>query len=112
MDEVHERRSSDRAVENLRRECDYRFASIDQRFAAQEMAVVAALAAAKEAVIKAEMAQEKRFDQVSIKIDTLTTYMDKLAGKAAGQAITMGYMIAAATLVISVMVLLSNVVFK
>jgi hypothetical protein len=111
-EERPERRSSDRGLENLRRECDYRFAAIDQRFQAQEMAVSAALAAAKEAVAKAEMAQEKRFDQVSSKIDVLTTYMDKLAGKAAGQAVTTGYMIAAATLIISVMVFLTNVVFK
>lgn len=36
-----------------------------QRFDAQEKAVAAALAAAKEAVVKAEAASEKRFDSVN-----------------------------------------------
>lgn len=37
----------------------------EQRFAAQEKAVAAALQAAKEAVAKAEIAAEKRFDSVN-----------------------------------------------
>lgn len=107
--EEHERRrSSDTALDNLRRETDYRFEAIAQRFAAQEQAVAAALAAAKEAVIKAELAQEKRFDVVSEKIDKLTAYMDRLAGKSAGVSTTMGYMIAAATVVISIVVFVAN----
>lgn len=102
------RTSIDYEIENLRRENDYRFGAIDQRFVASESAVAAALATAKEAVIKAELAQEKRFDMVSAKIDDLTKYMDTLSGKSAGVSTTMGYMIAAATLVISIVVFLVN----
>jgi hypothetical protein len=43
-------------------EADKRY---NQRFDAQEKAVAAALAAAKEAVVKAEAASEKRFDSVN-----------------------------------------------
>lgn len=103
-----ERRATDLALDNLRRETDYRFESIAQRFLAIENATNLALAAAKEAVLKAEMAQEKRFDQVAEKIDTLTTYMDKLAGRTAGNATTFGYMIGAATLALSAVVFLVN----
>lgn len=102
------RRANDAGLDNLRRETDYRFEAIAQRFVAQEAAVQAALAAAKEAVIKAELAQEKRFDQVGEKIDVLTTYMDKLAGRTAGNALTFGYMIGAATLALSLVVFLVN----
>jgi hypothetical protein len=105
------RRSADTGLENLRRETDYRFEAIQQRFTAQEAAVGMALAAAKEAVLKAELAQEKRFDQVAEKIDMLTTYMDKLAGKSAGNAQTFGYMIAAATITLSLVVFLVNYSF-
>lgn len=102
------RRANDAGLDNLRRETDYRFEATTQRFIAIERATEAALAAAKEAVIKAELAQEKRFDQVAEKIDNLTTYMDKLSGRAAGNAITFGYMIAAATLVLSLVVFVVN----
>lgn len=112
MTEEDRRRSGDVALDNLRRETDYRFEAIAQRFAAQEAAVGMALAAAKEAVIKAELAQEKRFDVVSEKIDALTTYMDKLAGRTAGTAQTFGYMIAIATLVLSLVVFFINYGFS
>lgn len=102
------RRASDAGLENLRRETDYRFEAIAQRFVAIENATAMALAAAKEAVLKAELAQEKRFDQVAEKIDNLTTYMDRLAGRSAGNASTFGYMIAAATIVLSVVVFAVN----
>lgn len=98
------RRADDRELEHLRRETDLRFEAMHQRFASQEHATQLALAASKEAVLKAELAQEKRFDQVSEKIDLLTGYMDKLAGKSSGISTTVGYMMAAATLVISVVV--------
>jgi hypothetical protein len=107
-DNGERRRAADMALDNLRRETDYRFEAIAQRFVAIENATAMALAAAKEAVLKAELAQEKRFDQVAEKIDTLTTYMDKLAGRSAGNAATFGYMIAAATLILSLVVFLVN----
>jgi cytochrome c1 len=109
---LERRRSSDAAIDNLRRETDYRFEAIQQRFMAIEAATQAAMAAAKEAVVKAELAQEKRFDTVAEKIDNLTTYMDKLSGRAAGNAQTFGYMIAAATLVLSLVVFLVNYGFR
>lgn len=46
-------------LEALARETDHRY---EDRFQAQEKAVVAALASAKEAVAKAEIASEKRLD--------------------------------------------------
>jgi hypothetical protein len=106
------RRTTDVAIENLRRETDYRFDAIAQRFVAIESATNLALAAAKEAVLKAELAQEKRFDQVAEKIDVLTAYMDKLSGRTAGNTQTFGYLIAAATLVLSVVVFLVNYGFS
>lgn len=108
VDNGERRRSTDVAIDNLRRETDYRFEAIAQRFVAIENATAMALAAAKEAVLKAELAQEKRFDQVAEKIDTLTTYMDKLAGRTAGNSATFGYMIGAATLILSLVVFLVN----
>jgi cytochrome c1 len=107
-DANQERRAADLALDNLRRETDYRFEAIAQRFVAIENATNLALAAAKEAVIKAELAQEKRFDTVAEKIDNLTTYMDRLAGRSAGNATTFGYMIAAATLTLSLVVFIVN----
>jgi len=107
-DNGERRRAADMGLDNLRRETDYRFEAIQQRFVAIEHATAAAMAAAKEAVIKAELAQEKRFDTVAEKIDNLTTYMDKLAGRTAGNAATFGYMIAAATLVLSLVVFIVN----
>jgi len=106
------RRTSDLGLDNLRRETDYRFDAIAQRFVAIEAATQAAMAAAKEAVIKAELAQEKRFDLVAEKIDNLTTYMDKLAGRSAGNAAMFGYMIAAATLALSLVIFLVNYGFS
>lgn len=111
-DNGERRRSTDLALDNLRRETDYRFEAIAQRFVAIENATAMALAAAKEAVLKAELAQEKRFDQVAEKIDTLTTYMDKLAGRAAGNAATFGYMVAAATLILSLVIFFVNYGFS
>lgn len=111
-DDYERRRTSDLALDNLRRETDYRFDAIAQRFIAIENATNLALAAAKEAVLKAELAQEKRFDQVAEKIDTLTAYMDKLSGRSAGNAQTFGYMIAAATLVLSLVVFVVNYGFS
>ena len=110
MDQPDEerRRSSDRAVENLRRETNYRFEAISQRLSAQEATVTAAVANAKEAVVIATLANEKRFDNLSNKMDNMSAYMERLAGKSAGVSTTMGYMIAAATLVISVVVFLVN----
>lgn len=110
--DVERRRAADLALDNLRRETDYRFEAIAQRFVAIENATAMALAAAKEAVLKAELAQEKRFDQVAEKIDTLTTYMDKLAGRAAGNAATFGYMVAAATLILSLVIFFVNYGFS
>lgn len=49
----------------LRSIIDERDRQYGQRFDAQEKAVAAALAAAKEAVVKAEGASEKRFDSVN-----------------------------------------------
>lgn len=56
-------------IETLKEHFDVRMAEQNsqnvQRFEAQEKAVAAALAAAKEAVIKAEAAAEKRFEGVN-----------------------------------------------
>lgn len=54
----------------------------DQRFRAQELAVAAALTAAKEAVTKAEMASEKRFDSVNEFRNSLKDQQQTLASKA------------------------------
>lgn len=96
------------AIDNLRRETDYRFEAIAARFVAQEQATQLALSAAKEAVIKAELAQEKRFDTVTDKIDVLTQYMDKLAGSKQGTAA----MMAIVTFVISIVVFAVNYGFS
>ena len=56
----------------------------EQRFAAQEKAVDSALVEREKAVIKAEIASEKRFDALAEtfteKIDSLVTARDKTAG--------------------------------
>jgi TolA-binding protein len=49
----------------VREYIDLHFQRVDERFLAQEKAVAAALAAAKEAVAKAEAASEKRFEGVN-----------------------------------------------
>lgn len=100
------RRSADHAIEALRRETNYRFEAISQRLSAQEATVAAAVGAAKEAVVLAALANEKRFDTLALKMDNMSAYMERLAGKSAGVSTTMGYMVAAATLVISVVVFL------
>lgn len=98
-------------------------------------AVAAALAAAQAAVDKAETAASKRFDstnefrgqladqaatfmprevadqqfaQVREQISALTTRMDQETGRAAGVGATIGYLLAAATLVISLVVVFAN----
>lgn len=103
-----ERRSVDLALDNLRRETDYRFDTVNQRFIAAEAAVGVALATAKEAMILANLANEKRFDALSDKIDVLTTSMNTLAGHKQGSAATFGFMIAGATLILSLVVYLVN----
>ena len=94
--------------ESMRVETDRRY---EQRFAAQEKAVEAALTSAKEAVLKAETASEKRFEGVNEfratladqaatlisraeveqlfkalneKVDSVTGRMDRLDGRAGG----------------------------
>ena len=96
--------TGDEAVNALRREIDYRFEAVSAKFLSQESSTAAAHAAAKEAVAKAEMANDKRFDLVAAKMDTLTAYMDKLAGAKQGQAA----MMAAATFIISLVVFFVN----
>lgn len=68
----------------------------------------AAEASAKEAVVVANLANEKRFDSLAMKMDTMSAYMERLAGKSAGISTTVGYMIAAATMIISVVIFLVN----
>lgn len=100
--------TGDEAVSALRREIDYRFEAIAAKFTAQEAATHAAYAAAKEAVAKAENANDKRFDLVANKIDTLTASMDKIAGAKQGQVAMMGV----ATFIISIVVFLVNYGFS
>jgi hypothetical protein len=107
-----ERRSVDLALDNLRRETDYRFETVGQRFVAAEAAVGVALATAKEAMVLANLANEKRFDALSDKIDVLTKSMNTLAGQRAGVSSTFGYLLAGATLFISVIVIIANYVFS
>lgn len=111
-DSGERRRANDAGLESLRRETDYRFDAIAQRFLAQEQAVAAALAAAKEAVAKAELANDKRFDVVTDKIGVLTDSMNTLAGRSRGVATTLGVAIAVATLVISLVVFVVNYGFS
>lgn len=110
-DEQVERRSVDLALDNLRRETDYRFETVGQRFVAAEAAVGVALATAKEAMILANLANEKRFDALSDKIDVLTTSMNTLAGQRNGVNGTVSWMVAGATLLLSFVVVLANYVF-
>lgn len=108
----HDRRSVDLALDNLRRETDYRFAAIDQRFIAAEGAVALAMAAAKEAVIKAELANEKQFAAMNEKIDVLIGSMNTLAGNATGVNTVIARSLAAATVVLSLVVFLVNYGFS
>jgi hypothetical protein len=110
-EEQQERRQVDLALENLRRETDYRFDTVSQRFIAAEAAVGVALATAKEAMVLANLANEKRFDSLSDKIDVLTKSMNTLAGQKAGVNSSVAYMIAGATIVLSLVVFLVNYSF-
>jgi hypothetical protein len=106
-----ERRQVDLALDNLRRETDYRFDTVSQRFVAAEAAVGVALATAKEAMILANLANEKRFDALSDKIDVLTKSMNTLAGAKQGVSSTIGYLVAGATLFLTVVVVIANYMF-
>jgi 23S rRNA pseudoU1915 N3-methylase RlmH len=55
----------------------------EQRFDAQEKAVLAALRAAQDAVSKADIATEKRFDEVREKFITTNEFRGQLADQAA-----------------------------
>jgi hypothetical protein len=108
-DETSERRrAADTGLDNLRRETDYRFDAIAQRFVAAEAAVGMALAAAKEAVVLANLANEKRFDALGEKIDVLTKSMNTLAGRSSGVSASVAAMVAGATLLLSLVVFLVN----
>jgi hypothetical protein len=115
---------------------------MEQRFVDQDKAVQAALLAAKEAVLKAETATEKRFeasnefraqlaDQTATfiprpeftakygaledKVSALTDRLNKSQGEAEGSQLTKGNIyaaLAAAVGIISLIVLLANGVFK
>ncbi len=103
---------------------------IDQRFADSDKAIQAALQAAKEAVAKAEIATEKRFDAVNEfrgqladqaatlltrseydtnhkaledKISDLTDRLNRSEGKGSGFSQSWGVFLAIATLAISVL---------
>lgn len=109
--------------ESMRDELDRRYL---QRFLAQEQAVAAALTSAKEAVIKAETASEKRFESVNEfratladqatslisrsevetqfkaiddKVDIIMGRMDRLEGRAGGSTAAWAYAFAAAGLI-------------
>jgi hypothetical protein len=113
-----------------------------QRFADQDKAVQAALLAAKEAVLKAEVASEKRFESVNEfrgqladqtatlmprqeytvqhaalmeKVNDLTDRVNISDGKARGSQITVGKIYAglgAAVTILSIIVILANKVFS
>lgn len=72
-----------------------------QRFDAQEKAVAAALAAAKEAVVKQDAASEKRFDSVN---EFRNTLKDQ-TGTFVTRAELMGFMFGMISLVIGAMAL-------
>jgi hypothetical protein len=105
-----ERRQVDLALDNLRRETDYRFETVSQRFIAAEAAVGVALATAKEAMILANLANEKRFDALSDKIDVLTKSMNTLAGQKSGMNSTVGWIMGAVTVFLTIVVIIANVV--
>lgn len=106
---------------------------------AAEKAVDKALNAAKEAVDKAETAASKRFDSTNefrsqlqdqantfmprevaeaehasmlLQIQTLTARIDVTSGRSSGAAATIGYFVAAGTLVISIIVLIVNAALR
>ena len=94
----------------------------DQRFTDQDKAVNAALQAAKEAVIKAETAADKRFEllnelregvatheqleAVEKVVDDLKTRLDTGTGRTAGYSGSWGIFLAIATLVVAVLYLI------
>jgi len=110
-------------IERLLSERDRQYA---QRFDAQEKAVASALAAAKEAVLKAEAASDRRFESVNEFRQTLTDQAatfapraevdlrfaslekdrDHSAGRGAGLNAMWGYVVGAAGLVVAVVALL------
>lgn len=127
--ELHERSVAQRFDDR-----DIRF---QQRFEAQTLAINAALLSTKEAVVKAEDATERRFasvnefrqtlsdqagqfvtraefDAVKLtgeeRIRDLTTRLDKAEGKSGGYSAFYGWMIAAAGLIVSVIIVM-NVLF-
>lgn len=91
------RLEADKRNDDLRAEFDRRY---EQRFAAQEKAVEAALTSAKEAVLKAEAASEKRFESINEfrrtlsdqaqqfasaeKVNDLVSRFDRLEGRSSG----------------------------
>lgn len=112
---------------------------LDERKVAQEFAINAALLSAKEAVLKAEIATEKRFEGVNEfrqslndqqalfmprevsdaqiselrkQIAALTTRLDRSVGKEAGTKQIIGYMFAAATVIISIVIFIANILTK
>lgn len=115
---------------------------IEQRFTDQDKAVQAALLAAKEAVLKAETASEKRFESVNEfrgqladqtatlipraeadtrfsalgeKVSDLTDRINKTDGAKVGSEVTIGKIYAAIGVVgavLGIIVLLANGVFK
>ena len=115
---------------------------VEQRFMDQDKAVQAALLAAKEAVLKAEVASEKRFEGVNEfrktlsdqtatfltrneysgrhqavvdKIDALTLRISATEGEKKGSDVTIGKIYAAIGVVgavLGIIVLLANSVFK
>lgn len=115
---------------------------IERRFTDQDKAVQAALLAAKEAVLKAEVASEKRFESVNEfrgqladqtatlmpraeadtrfisaqeKVTDLTDRMNKTDGAKAGSEITIGKIYAAIAVVgtiLGIIVLLANGIIK
>jgi 1-deoxy-D-xylulose 5-phosphate reductoisomerase len=109
--DIPDRRSVDLALDNLRRETDYRFAAIDQQFRAQEAAVALAMAAAKEAVIKAELANEKQFTAMNEKIDALLSSMNTIAGSSTAVSTMVGRGLAVATICLSFVVFIVNYAF-
>jgi hypothetical protein len=110
-EEMQERRSVDLALDNLRRETDYRFDTVSQRFIAAEAAVGVALATAKEAMGLANLANEKRFDALADKIDVLTTSMNTLAGQKQGVGASISYMLAGITIFLTIVVIFANYAF-
>jgi hypothetical protein len=86
----------------LHEEQDKRY---EQRFEAQEKAVAAALASAREAVLKAEQANDKRFDSTNEWRRTVSDMLAAIQGKGTGLNQGWGYLVAAVALVGSIIVI-------